>query len=679
MKMKILALLVIFLPLTGTYALGQTAYDKATFDDAEYFFVQEDYTEAISSYLKLYKKNFKNNPNINYKIGVCYLNIAGQKEKSIPFLEYAALNITNNYKEGSIKETKAPIDVLLFLGNAYRINMQYEKAIEAYNKFLALTSNPKELQMEKEWARNQIEACQRAKAATNSIVRIKISSLGKPINTKEDNINPAISANEKRMVYITKQKFYYALMFSEKNKSNKWGLPLNITGNIMSDGNQFPLYLSPDGNTLLLNYIDGENSDIYMAKFEKKKWQPSQPLSKAINSRYWESNACLSPGGDTIFFSSNRPESVGGLDIFYSIKTSTGEWGPAVNIGNTINTKLNEDCPYLSYSGDTLYFASQGHESMGGFDIFYSVKDSNGNWSAPINIGYPVNTTDDDLFFIPVANSYTAYQSRYLKTGGMGNFDICKIEFFNHGRPFPFTIKGNVNYLLQISKAENYNILLTNDSGKVISDTIKANADGSFEFSKAADTYRVLFIKDTSKVISNRFVIPENYPSDTYTLTTEIIQDKIAYSSFINSIEEPNKPILIRNILFSFNDVKINDDDKKEIVTIANMLKKYPEMQIRLIGHTDALGSEEYNQKLSEKRAGVVKNVLLALKVDEKQIITEGRSLNEPIAINANTDGSDNPVGRAFNRRVEFELVNCPDARLKIDPIKVPAELKAQK
>ncbi|HEY9123249.1 MAG TPA: OmpA family protein, partial [Bacteroidales bacterium] len=127
------------------------------------------------------------------------------------------------------------------------------------------------------------------------------------------------------------------------------------------------------------------------------------------------------------------------------------------------------------------------------------------------------------------------------------------------------------------------------------------------------------------------------------------------------------------------NDVKINDDDKKEIVTIANMLKKYPEMQIRLIGHTDALGSEEYNQKLSEKRAGVVKNVLLALKVDEKQIITEGRSLNEPIAINANTDGSDNPVGRAFNRRVEFELVNCPDARLKIDPIKVPAELKAQK
>jgi outer membrane protein OmpA-like peptidoglycan-associated protein len=672
---------------------AQTALEKETFDDAEYFFAQEDYPEALVSYLQLYKRNFKDNCNISYKIGICYLYSSVDRIKAVPYLEKAITSISAKYKESWIKETNAPVDAYLYLGNAYRINMQHDKAIDAYNTYLTLISKEKRREVEREWASNQIEACKRAKIATNKPNRIKFTSLGKPINNKDANTNPAISADESAMIYTSKQKFYDAIMYT-KFKKGKWETPYNITPDIMSDGNQFPIYLSSDGKTLLLNFFDYENSDIYISTMDGKKWTPSVPLSREINSKYWESHACLSPDGKTIYFTSNRPQSLGGLDIFYSVKNNEGKWGTAINIGKEINTTQNEETPELSVTGDTLYFSSQGHETIGGYDIYYSVKDKDGKWSTPINMGYPLNTTDDDLYFMPVANKNFGYQARYVK-GGLGDLDIVKIEFFSETHPFQFVVTGNLMKLIKKSKPQKYKIVLSGTDAKNGGDTAEINADGNFVFNKLAGTYQVTFLSDSFSAISNSFVIPENYPSETYTLTQEILNElsPLTQISVVDTLKTPDstifltkptiskpmateKTVVIHNILFNFNVSKLNKDTEQELKDIASLMKDDPAIILEIVGHTDAQGSAKVNQRISEARASVVRDKLVSLGVTSKKIKISGKGLSEPIAINENPDGSDNPIGRAFNRRAEFKVIKWSKTKIVVDAIKVPEEMK---
>jgi outer membrane protein OmpA-like peptidoglycan-associated protein len=675
--------------------IAQTPLEKETYEDAEYFFAQEDYSEALISYLQLYKRSFKDNCNINYKIGICFLYSSVDKIKAIPYLEKAITSISPKYKE-SIKEVNAPFDTYLYLGNAYRINMQHDKAIESYNKYLNLIAKEKGSEVEKEWAKNQIEACKRAKIATNKPNRLKITSISKSINTKDANINPAISSDESTIVFVTKQKFYDAIMYS-KFKKGKWEVPYNITPDIMSDGNQYPVFLSADGKTLLLSYLDGENCDIYLARMEGKKWTPSLPISKEINSKYWESHASLSPDGKTIYFTSNRQQSLGGLDIFYTNLNNNGEWGPVVNIGKEINTIVNEETPCISAGGDTLYFSSQGHDCIGGYDIFYSIKGKDGKWSNPVNMGYPLNTTDDDLFFNPVANKNFGYQSRFIKEGA-GDLDIVKLEFFSDDHPYKFNIVGNLMKFIKKSRPEKYRLVLTDKEANPKHDTIKANSDGNFTFNQVAGTYQVVFLSDSFVAISNTFVIPENYPAETYTLTPEILYeftpiaipilaantstpDSTIYleKPGVKKVAESEKPIIIHNILFNFNASKLNKDTEEELKLIASLIKNDATMQIEIIGHTDAQGSAAYNQKLSEKRAVVVRDKLVEFGAPAKRIKTSGKGLNEPIAINENPDGSDNPIGRAFNRRAEFKLVKSSNKKIVVDAIKVPEDMKPAK
>lgn len=403
---------------------SQSKYEKNQFNDAEYFFAMEDYKEALPLYLQLSKRSLDNNYNIMYKIGICYLNIPGEKLKAIEYLYKASQNININYKEGSIKETKAPADVLLHLGNAYRVNSRLDEAIEAYDKFITATTHIKIDPLVINWAKTQIEACKRAKIVLRNPVEVKITPVGKPIQVKGVMLNPVLTLDEKKMVYVVRQKFYDAIFYSQK-VNDQWSMPRNITTEVRSDGNLYPVYISPDGKTILLSYILGDNSDIYISQLQNKRWSPSVPLPKTINTKYWESHACMTSDGNTIYFTSNRRGTLGGIDIFVSELLPNNQWSELRNVGQPINSQLNEETPFISPSGDTLYFSSQGHESIGGFDIFYSVKKEDGTWSDPINLGYPINTTDDDIFYFPI-NENIGYQSRYISD--LKSQIIVKIE-----------------------------------------------------------------------------------------------------------------------------------------------------------------------------------------------------------------------------------------------------------
>jgi len=220
-------------------------------------------------------------------------------------------------------------------------------------------------------------------------------------------------------------KFYDAVMFS-RLVNGEWDAPINITPELQTDGDFYISCLSSDGKLLFLSKDDNFNSDIFSSSFDGNSWNKIIKLNKNINTKYWESHGFISEDGNQLIFASARPGGFGGLDLYISYKEED-DWGPAVNLGPEINTQFNEDRPFLINDGKTLFFSSQGHENIGGYDLFRTDLQSNALWSNPENLGYPINTPDDNIFFMPTSNGNEGYISVFKESGGYGKEDIYKI------------------------------------------------------------------------------------------------------------------------------------------------------------------------------------------------------------------------------------------------------------
>ena len=605
--MKQPLLLIILICVCSIQSLfSQEANQKLRelFLDGEYFFLSEDYEEALYSYNTLFKRGYADNANINYRIGQCYLNIPGEKSKSIAYLEKAVQNLTNKYTEGSFKETKAPYDAEFYLGNAYRITNQLDKAIAEYEKYKALI-DPKNIVAIK-LSDSEIEACKYAKEMMKNSLTIKRTSLGRPVNTTSRDYFPAVSGDESVLVYNSSQKFYQAVFFSKKN-NKKWSNPINITPEIESDGNQFVSSLSFDGSELYLRLEDKFQANIMLSKYENGKWSKSKALNKNINTKYWEGNACLTKDGSTLYFSSNRPGGSGAMDLYKSVRKPNGDWGLAVNLGNMINTEYNEDAPFITEDEKRLYFVSQGHKNMGGYDIFYSDLKEDGSLSEPVNLGYPINTTDDELFYCPVRGGKSGYVAGYLKEG-FGSQDLFRIDIV---------------------------------------------------------PYQEVAVVE----------VPTQRP-DTLPKIEEVLKS-------VTEVPTPDRKdtvanIVSRSIFFEFNSALIDLDAKKMLSHLCIIMKNSTDLKIEFVGSTDVKGSDDYNLKLSERRAIAAKNYLIAKGINTKRITIKGVGKSNFIALNTNSDGSDNAEGMKYNRRVDINVIEAKETKLKIEEIKLPDNLKAK-
>jgi tetratricopeptide (TPR) repeat protein len=423
MSKRVLCLFFVFVFIFPIYAQENKELQES-FLEAEYFLMNEDYSDALTYYLQLYEK-LPDNANLAYCIGVCYLNIPTKKNLSVEYLETASKNMSAKHKEGSINQTSAPYDALFELGTAYRINFRFDMAKETFAKYLETLLPDDRVNID--FIKHQIEVCDMAKDLISKPVAYTEESVGGLFNDEKDNFNPLISADGKSFAYMVSLKFYDAVMFS-RLVNGKWTPPLNITPELQSDGDFYISCLSADGKLLFLSKDDNETSDIYVSSFDGSHWSKTTRLNKNINTKYWESHAFISEDGNQLVFASDRPGGFGGLDLYLSHKTN-GDWGPAVNLGPEINTEFNEDRPFLINNGKTLFFSSQGHENIGGYDIFRADLQSNGLWSNPKNLGYPFNTPDDDIFFMPLGDGKSGYFSRVKETGGFGKKDIYKITF----------------------------------------------------------------------------------------------------------------------------------------------------------------------------------------------------------------------------------------------------------
>jgi tetratricopeptide (TPR) repeat protein len=423
MIMKKLALVLIIISAGLVCRSQDNIRLQEAFYDAEYFLMRGDYADALPYYQGIYAA-MPENASIAFRLGLCYLNIEGSKNLAIEYLEKASQKLTGKYREGSLRQAEAPYEALFFLGDAYRINYMFEKAKDAYNRYrqtLLSTDLPNLMFIDQ-----QIAACNNAPAIMATPVKFTVEEVDDIINDVNDNFFPVVSADGKSIAYMTSMKFYDAIMYSRFVR-NEWTPPVNITPELQSDGDHYVSCLANNA-VMLLSKDDNINSDIWMSTYNGTRWEPARKLKKEINTKYWEAHGFITEDGSTLIFASDRPGGFGGLDIYVSKLGADGEWGIPVNMGPEINTPFNEDRPFLTNNGKMLFFASQGHHNMGGYDIFRSELQYNGLWSTPENLGYPLNNPDDNIFFCPAENGKAGYMSMTRRDGGAGRADIYLIR-----------------------------------------------------------------------------------------------------------------------------------------------------------------------------------------------------------------------------------------------------------
>ena len=489
LRFRLLLFIMLIFPAVASTQTSQEV--KEMFAQAEAYYLYGDYELANPLYLTL-AAFVPDNFNIVYKIGDCYLNIPDEKSKAIEFLEKAVKNSSYDAKPDQLKEKRAPLDAYFSLAKAYMINNELEKALASLQTFekLAGETRQKGGMKNAEFIKQQILACNNAIKLEAAPIKLSKSKLPADFSLGSINENPAVSFDGNTIAYTERRGVANAIYYSKKERG-KWQPPIEITSEINAGEDCSTCALNSDGTELFIYKDDGFDGNIYSSSFTNGAWTPIKKLNKNINTKFYESHASISADGKKLYFTSNRDGGQGGLDIYITEKDATGEWGVAANIGAAINTPYNEDNPFITKNDSTLYFSSEGHSSIGGFDIFKSLKVGN-VLKTPQNLGYPINTTDDNKFFQPVNNGLNAYYSM--------STDYKKKEIFYLGigsAAFTqrFEIKGTFSLSdTVINFDKNYKIyLLDFSSGDTIDVGYPNKYSGLYDFIVNPGSFKITY------------------------------------------------------------------------------------------------------------------------------------------------------------------------------------------
>ncbi len=453
--------LIVLFACTMLLSLTVMAQDgfRKQFIEGNQLMEEKFYSRALGVWLMLEKEQ-PDNANVKYKIGLCYLKSSNEKAKSLDYLEGIGDNISKNYDPFNHLEDKAPREAIFYLGQAYHLNYMLDKAIAQFGKFKSAVKKNHDLYAE---ADRYTMMCNNAKELMASPVSLKITNLGCDVNSDAPDFSPVISVDERQMFFTTRRvrsdssnlyvfddgdgMHYEDIYIVYKDDEGNWGKPEAMHFN--SDGHEATINVSVDGQTLYVYKDDGGDGNIYESVLEGDMWTFPSKMGDKINTESWETHGTISADGKFLYFVSDRKGGFGGRDIYrckrIDLAGGLWEWSDAMNLGPTINTPYDEDAPYLHPDGKTLYFASNGHKTMGGFDLFRSYTEDNLKWTAPVNIGYPVNTVDDDAFYVESADGKRAYYSS-RKEGGCGEADIYLIEYSDPSAEFNLAVlKGVIN------------------------------------------------------------------------------------------------------------------------------------------------------------------------------------------------------------------------------------------
>ncbi len=485
-------------------------------------------------------------------------------------------------------------------------------------------------------------------------VDFKPMNLGSAINTPADEYINTISTDNQLIIFTRKQKknirtknqrnsqeedFYKSI----KGENGEWLVARRMGPLFNTNGNEGAMNISPDQNMMVFTACyrkDGfGRCDIYQTKKKGKKWQIPINIGPPVNTGNWESNACLSSDGKTLYFV--RRMGRGNSDIYTAELQDDGSWGNVQNIGDVINSDGSEMTPFIHPDGKTLYFSSDGHLGMGGKDLFYSRKDANGNWTEPVNLGYPINDYKNQMGIIVNASGDLAYISSDMEAG-KGGYDIYSFPLYMDARPIAVTYLKGVIRDAKTHKPLQANFELYDlKTNKLIVKSTSDAITGDF----------LVVIPSGSKLALNVNRKSYLFYSDQFAVEGEYSSIKPFTKNILLNPLEVNRKIILKNVFFATASYQLENESFLELRKVKELLDLNPNLKIEISGHTDNIGSNEANAKLSKERAKAVYDFLLSIGVSSEKLKYRGYGSTKPISDNSSDKG------RALNRRTELKII----------------------
>lgn len=692
---------------------------------AEAHFQFSEYDEALPMFLELLEKN-PDNAKYCFYTGICYYYSSTARPLAVPYFERAL-------RLPGIDKTA---DLYLHAGLAYLSVNRFGDASTCFHLF----RQKADASYDPTIADRLIKYCENGLKFWAKPARARIRNLGKNVNSKYPDYAPVFTKDESQLLFTSKRPgttggrrdengfFYEDIYLSRNLASRKWGEsgrydtsykapkfgPFRFffaraenVSEINTNDHDGSIAMSPEGENLFI-YRYG---DIWKAAWGGSRWEKPKKLHQEVDARSSvEPSLCFSPDGSTLYFVSDRKGGMGGKDIWMCRKTGDS-WGLPENLGPKINTAQNEDAPNLTKDGNTLYFSSEGHNSMGGFDVFRSDMGADGSWAAPENLGAPVNNGGDDIFYTPGQDGNFAYYAT-LNRYDEGDLDLYSVMYYPEVKPMAKLrlakdelpegasvqlVVDNGNGPKTYDVAAGDSVMYEFTPGGTAMITVKAEGYRPFadtivlsgtEYEYALQEISVGTKDDDRLALQlSSYFFDIDYAVDADTLLDQLADRTQARTLFLGGLTDmrsvytaystqADRVTLVSagstidplaatalapggswltldngQVLFDVNEAFVRNDMKAQLDRMANMLKKDPSATLRITGHADSQGGDDYNLKLSKRRATAVRNYFIISGISPSRLVVQGEGENVPVAPN------DNPQGRSMNRRVEIQLV----------------------
>lgn len=629
---------------------------RVLYKEGNRLFRLEHYRKALP-YLERVVEAEPENADAIYKTGICYLH-RYSKEKALDYMLKA-------YKLDSSK-TK---HIHYWLGRAYHQNYMYDKAIAEYNIYKQSLTKA---DMRRRDLDKYISQTNTARELTGNPENYKIVNLGPVINTLYSEHSPVSSSDDSILLFTSRRndvtggkedldgEFFEDIYRAKRQPGGEWAAPEKIPLNTSGHDASSQLF---DHDSKLLLYRQTKGGDIYVTERDSAtgNWKEPQKFAN-INTADFEADAFITADGKTAYFATNHYKKVGDLDIYYITRNEDGSWSKPMDLPGKINTSEDESAPFLTPDGKTLYFSSRGHKNMGGFDVFKSALQPDGRWSNPVNIGYPVNTPDDDVYFYLLSNGKKGYFSSY-REGGFGEKDIYEVY------PIPsVTIVCTFNKCVgKPREGYSYNIRSLNNTSRHVSLNGKLEQEQLELTVNANNSYRLAIYnsKDTvySEVIEIPFTEEENTRLERHiSLPCPDVPEVVTKDTVIAH------KYIFRNIYFDKGRKQFSPEAEKELDLAAAVLKANPDARVMIKGYAQ----QGEDAALAQERARLVAEQLHARgvsnKISDTAIVGKGSGIvdrsagldvtfTRPVVLDLNTSIiPSSQVGKDFIlRNVYFE------------------------
>lgn len=641
---KLFFILSLFLSFSIIDVCAQSKKEINSYEKAVIMINEGKYKEAVPILRELIREN-KNFVNASWTLADLY------KKMEIPERRIATLVY--------VAKPKMPqyYNSLFRLGLAYQENCDYQNAINTYKEIPSTES------FYYKKAQPKIRECEIAAKLLLTPVPFKFKNMGTNINTQFDDYWPSVTANEqyfsttinlnKLEGQSTFGKGVHEDIYVSKKINSQWEKTKNVGNALNTMGNEGAQSISLDGRYMFFVACDRKvgagGCDIYYSIHEGDGWSPAINAGSPVNTKNWETCPSLSPTGDELYFASNRPGGVGKTDIWKcNVEIQPDgklKFSNAVNLGKAVNTTEDEFSPFIHADNQTLYYSSKGLEGLGGYDVFVTYKGENGQWQTPKNIGYPINTCQDEVGFIVNATADKAYySSNGQENNGQGR-DIYEIQLAeNNLRPMK-KMKYATGKI--VDATTNQPIQATIDvfstkTNKMVFRSVSDKKTGEFITCTPEDEeYGVNVNKKGYMFYSDHFKEKEKM-----NIKTQKTKDNLGLEKI-----EVGKKMTLKNIFFDFDKATLKKESFFELNHVARFMRENPTVRIQLSGHTDYKGSAEYNMTLSQNRAKAAMDYLIKKGVPPQRMEYKGYGKTQPIADNT-TD-----AGRALNRRTEILII----------------------